>query len=311
MRKTFVGLVLVVMLVASLSGCNWFSQTSATPTPAPAPPPSPWPLAVTDRSGQQVTIAAQPGRIISMAPNLTEILFALNLGSKVVGRTSFCNHPPEAAAIPSVGDEWSPNYELIAGLKPDLVLAVGTAESKIVVESRRLGLTTVVTQSATIEEVFEDIVLVGKVAGATQAAEQLVDTLRGRYHAIKEKTRDAKDRPSVFWVIDIDLWTVGPGTFMDHLTTVAGGVNVAASEGFAYLQYSMEALLAKDPDVIIVAVPKDEYPKLQAKPGWDQLSAVKNQRVLFPDPDVVSRPGPRIVDGLELVARGLHPQLFR
>jgi iron complex transport system substrate-binding protein len=245
-----------------------------------------------------------------MAPNLTEILFALGLDQAVVGRTSFCNYPPAAASMPSVGDEWSPNFEQIVALKPDLVLAVGTAESKIVVECRKLGLTTVVTQSATIEEVLDDIELVGMVTGAQERATSLAGDLRRRYEAVRQQAAGVTVKPKVFWVIDTSLWTVGPGTFLDHLTTAAGGVNVAGSQDQPYLQYSMEALLAADPDAIIFALPRSEYEQMQALPGWNTLRAVKEGRVLFPDPDVVSRPGPRIVDGLELVARGLHPGLF-
>lgn len=304
MRRFLPYLILVIMITSLLPGCTGFIRDLAGGAGR-------WPLTVTDRTGQTVTIRARPERIVSMAPSSTEILFALGLGRRVVGRTSWCDFPAEAAAVPSVGDEWRPNWEAIAGLRPDLVLAVGTAQSAIVVEARRLGLTTVVTQSATIEQVFEDIALIGQATGAERAAEQLVAALRGRFQTIQERTRGVRERPSVFWVIDATLWTVGPGTFMDHLTTVAGGVNVAAGAGQAFLQYSMEALLAADPDVIIVAIPREEYPRLQELPGWSQLSAVRNQRVLFPLPALVSRPGPRILDGLELVARGLHPGLFR
>lgn len=304
MRKFLPFLILLVMMTSLLPGCTGFIRDVVGG-------PGSWPVTVTDRTGQTVVVRSRPERIVSLAPSSTEILFALGLGRRVVGRTSWCDFPPEAAAVASVGEEWKPNWELIAGLRPDLTLAVGTAQSAMVVEARRLGLTTVVTQSATIDQVFEDITLIGKVTGAERAAEQLVAALRGRYQTIQARTRGVSQRPSVFWVIDATLWTVGPGTFMDHLTTVAGGVNVAAGAGQSFLQYSMEALLAADPDVIIVAIPREEYPRLQALPGWEQLSAVRNQRVLFPLPALVSRPGPRILDGLELVARGLHPGLFR
>ncbi|HAI20549.1 MAG TPA: hypothetical protein DCM14_01395 [Clostridiales bacterium UBA8153] len=303
MRKFLSYLMLLSMMAFLLPGCGFLRDVVGGS--------GRWPVTVTDRTGEPVAIRTRPERILSMAPSSTEILFALGLGRRVVGRTDWCDFPAEAAAIASVGSEWRPNWELVAGLRPDLVLAVGTAQSAIVVEARRLGLTTVVTQSATLEQVFEDIMLIGRATGAEPAAEQLVAALRGRYQTIRERTRGVRERPSVFWVIDATLWTVGPGTFMDHLTTVAGGVNVAAGAGQAYLQYSMEALLAADPDVIIVAIPREEYPRLQALPGWNQLSAVRNQRVLFPLPALVSRPGPRVLDGLELMARGLHPGLFR
>lgn len=271
------------------------------------------PGTVVDDAGRSVTLERVPEKIVSMAPSNTEILFAIGVGDKVVGVTSYCTHPPEALAVEKVGDAWNPDYEKIVSLEPDLVLAVGTADSDIVRALENYGLTVFVLQASTLAQVADDIELVGKVTGAEARAAEVAGELRARMRAVGLELSDLGDaeRPSVFWVLDSLLWTVGPGSFIDDLIDLAGGYNIGRSLGLAYGQFSMESLLEADPDVIIIPVLDPATPEaLAAIDGWDTLTAVVNGRVYQIDPDAVSQPGPRVVDALEQVAALLHPDLF-
>lgn len=267
----------------------------------------------TDGAGREVTLRGVPQRLISMAPSNTEILFALGLGPQVLGITAWCNYPVEAAALEKVGDWWAPNYERIVALRPDLVFATGTADSEIVVRLEALGVPVLVVNAPTLAEVIEQVLLVGEVTGATNRAAELAEAMRRRMQEVRDRIAAAPgDPPTVFWALDDQLWTVGPGSFVHDLISLAGGRNIAEGLGTAYAQYSLESLLQADPDVIIVAIlAPDSVAGLDALPGWSNLRAVQAGRVHQVDGDLVSRPGPRIVEGLELVARLLYPEQFR
>lgn len=270
-------------------------------------------VTVVDDAGREVTLERVPERIVSMAPSNTEILFALGVGEKVVGVTSFCNYPPEVAGVEKVGDAFAPDYEKIVSLKPDLVLAVGTAESQLVKGLEGYGMKVLVLQAQTVDQVLEDIELVGKVTGTEKQARELAEDIRSRVEAVRSKTAQIgpEGRARVFWCLDSQLWTVGPGSFVNDLIAVAGGVNVAAGLGQPYGQFSMESLLEADPDVIVIPVLEPSVPADLARlDGWSRLEAVRQGRVFTIDPDLVSRPGPRIAEAIESLAALLYPDLF-
>jgi iron complex transport system substrate-binding protein len=276
-------------------------------------PAQPVERTVTDGAGRQVVLRGIPQRLISMAPANTEILFALGLGPQVVGVTTWCNYPDEAQAIEKVGDAWAANYERIVALQPDLVLAAGTADSEVVVRLEELGVPVLVVNAPTVAEVVEQVLLVGRVTGVDGRATELAGAMRDRMEQVRDRVAaPAGERPVVFWVLDDQLWTVGPGSFVHDLIELAGGRNLAEGLVAPYAQYSLEALLKADPDVIVVAtLAPGSVAALDALPGWSQLTAVKAGRVHPVDGDLVSRPGPRIGEGLELVARLLYPERFR
>ncbi len=267
-------------------------------------------VTATDDAGRVITLERAPRKIVSMAPSNTEILFALGLGSRVVGVTNFCNYPPEAASVAKVGDSYSPDYEKIVSLEPDLVLAVGTADSQVVKGLEGYGLKVFVLQTRTVSQVADDIELVGKICRAEKAAKDLADELRDRIRAVAglKAGLPATELPTVFWCLDSELWTVGPKSFVADVIAMAGGRNVGADLGTDYGQFSMESLLEVDPDVIIIPVLGASVPANLAKlAGWGTLTAVKEGRVYQVHPDVVSRPGPRIAEAVEEVAALLHP----
>ncbi len=270
-------------------------------------------ITATDDAGRQITLDHAPVKIVSMAPSNTEILYALGLGDRVVGVTTFCNYPAETAGVAKVGDSWSPDYEKIVSLEPDVVFAVGTAESELVKGLEGYGLKVVVLQAATVSQVADDVRLVAKVCGVEEAGETLASELESRIEAVSRRVTavPVEQHPTVFWCLDSDLWTVGPNSFISDVITMAGGRNIAADLGMDYGQFSMESLLQADPDVIIVPVLDQSVPaKLAQIAGWSTLSAVKNGRVYQIDPDVVSRPGPRIAEAVEQVAALVNPETF-
>ncbi|MHB0884929.1 MAG: ABC transporter substrate-binding protein [Bacillota bacterium] len=291
-----VSLAAVISLVA---GCSLFGPKTTT---------------VSDDAGRQVQLTGQPERVVSMAPSNAEILFALGLGDRVVGVTNYDNYPAETATKEKVGDAFNPNYEKITALKPDLVLAVGTAQSQIVQKLEGYKVKVMVLNAKKVRDVLADITLVGKITGTTAKAAEITGAMDKKLNDIQAKVAavPAEQRPTVFWALDNTLYTVGPGSFVDDLITLAGGRNIAADAKQDYPQFSQEELLARDPDVIVIPLLDESMkPQFKAIKGWDKLKAVKTNRVYFIDPDIVSRPGPRITAGVEEVAKMLHPDLFK
>lgn len=293
-------LVLTLLVAAILPGCRFGARK---------------PISVTDDAGRQVTLKAVPQRIISGAPSNTEILFALGLGDKVVGVDANSDYPEQAKTITKIGDGISPqttNFEQIVALKPDIFFAI-KGQEKIVAELDRLGIPAYIVDSPTIEDIIKDINAIGALTGAEKKAAEVTGDMQKRIDAVAAKVKDLPDdqRPLVFYEVwNEPLMTAGPGTFVDSLITLAGGRNVAADAKVgSWPEYSLETLIKKDPAVIITTF--GDAASVKARPGWAGIKAVKEGRILLVDPNIVVRPGPRIVSGLEQFAAAIHPELFK
>lgn len=269
-----------------------------------------------DDAGRMVTIDEVPERIISFGPSITEILFALGLGDKVVGVSDFCDYPPEAQEIPSIGNAYSPSIEKLVELEPDLVFTV--QQEQLNIELEALGISFLILNPEDIEGIFEDIELVGAVTGTGDEARELIDDMED---AIADILAVVEGAPTVkvFYIIDATdptlPWTAGPGSFIDALITMAGGENIAHEAPGEWAQFSIEEVVSADPDFIIIqtmiaGVPTITIEALEAHPIWGNMEAVTRGNVFIIDGDLVSRPGPRIVQGLEELARKIHPELF-
>ncbi|HEY8393830.1 MAG TPA: cobalamin-binding protein [Thermaerobacter sp.] len=275
-----------------------------------------YPLAITDDAGRKVTIAERPERIVSLAPSNTEILFAIGAGDRVVGVDSFSDYPAEAAKLPKVGGLTDTNFEQIVALEPDLALTVGGTEEQVK-RLEELGIPTVVIQPATLEDVLERIELVGRLVDAQEGAARVVRDMRDRIEAVRAKIAGIPDdrRVRVFYEVWHDpLMTAGPGGFIHDVITAAGGINIAADAGNPWPQISLETVVAKDPQVIIVPRSlESSYQELKAgkRKGWEGITAVRDGRIYAIDDNIISRPGPRLVDGLEQIARWLYPDRFQ
>jgi iron complex transport system substrate-binding protein len=313
--KTYRSLILwglLALLIIALVGC---AGTQAPEASEPAGAEVPESVSVVDDAGRTVEIVSNPQRLISLAPSNTEILFALGLGDKVVGVTDFCNYPEEAKSIEQIGSYFDPSIEKIFSLSPDLVLAI-TGLPEVIAKLEELGIPALILDPSDLEGVLANIQLVGKATGAEKEAEALVSEMRGRIAVVTEKASEVKERPRVFCEIDATdpskPWASGPGSFMDAMIRLSGGTNVAADAESPWPQLSAEEIIAKDPGIVILADSKYGVTaeSVKERHGWEVITAVKEGAIYDIDDDLISRPGPRIVDGLEAVARIIHPELF-
>jgi iron complex transport system substrate-binding protein len=277
-------------------------------------------MTITDVAGRKVTVNGVPQRIVSLAPSDTEILFALGVGSNVLAVDDFSDYPAEAKSLPKIGgtgDKY--NFEQIVALKPDIIFAAGITSPDTLKKLQDLKLTFVVlgVEKTTFDSVLTDISLAGQITGRADQAKQLTDSMKQKVDAIKAKVATAKTKPRVYWELDATdptkPFTVGPGTFVNDIITMAGGVNVFANASSPYPQVSAEQVVAANPEVIIL--PDAAYgitvDSVLARPGWQKIDAVKNKHVYPIDDSLVSRPGPRVVDGIEAAAKLIHPELFK
>jgi len=277
-----------------------------------------FPLRIVDGLGREVNISKPPETIVSLAPSNTEILFALGLVDKLVAVSQYCNYPPEVQNKPKVGGFSTINIEKVVRLEPDLVLATGGVQKKVVRDLERLGLTVISLDAKRIGDVLENILLVGKVTGRVESAKRLRSNLEERIRTVANKTGDLPDtqRPRVFYEVQYDpLMTAGPGTFIDDLIHLAGGANIASDSAIKYPVYNLEILIERNPEVIIVSFSHGSIMAsvegVKNRKRWQITDAVKNNRVYGIHADLVSRPGPRIADGLEEIAKYIHPELFK
>lgn len=264
--------------------------------------------AFTDGAGRTVTLKGTPKRIVSIDPAHTETLFALGLADKVVGVDDYSYRPVEAQQKEKVGDAFNLNLEKLVSLKPDLVVLAGSKDNppSQLKEMDRLGIPAYVSAPGTVKEVLSDIESLAKIVGAEKQGKDLVAKMQKDLDAVAQSApKDSSARPTAFIVVDASLWTVGPSSFLSDVVYAAGGQNVMQGVKEQYLQVSMETLLARDPDVVLVAIPRDQAAQLTSAPGWADLRAVKSQRVYYVNPDLVSRPGPAVVDGIKEVAAAL------
>jgi cobalamin transport system substrate-binding protein len=252
-------------------------------------------------------------RIVSLAPSITEILYALGLENQIVGVTQHCNYPADALTKPKVGSYVDLNVEKILTLKPDLVIATADGNEKDSVERLvKFGIRVLVTNPKNLPEVFETIQTIGRVTSREQQALAIIAALHKRAdHIIQACAR--LSQPKVFLQINEQpLMTVGRDTFHNNLITLANGMNISGGEVIKYPKFSLEQVLKAKPDVILITS-MERGAAGENKKGrwkqWGQIPAVKNGRIQLLDSDLLDRPSPRLVDGLEALAQAIHPEL--
>lgn len=314
MTRRFVSLLAILAFLLAACGSP-VTAPSASPTLRAAATASAvaFPATLTDFQGRSVTLAKRPERLISIGPSITEFLYALGAGPRVVGDDDFSDAPAAAKAVEHVGGV-KINFEKVVSLKPDLVLSVkfsdGTIEKLV-----SAGLTVLVVDPQTAGDVARTAILLGKAVGAD--GEAMAQDIQKRVDAVRATTAKAASQPRVYHEIDASdptkIFTVGPGSYIADLIEIAGGVNIAAKAATAYPQLSAEEILRADPEVIVLAAgdysAKPE--QVAARPGWSVLTAVKANRIGTIDPNLVNRPGPRIGEAAEAYARIVHPELYR
>jgi len=269
-------------------------------------PPEP-PEYVFDDLGRLVAINGTPQRIVSLAPSNTEILFALGLGNKVVGVTDWCDYPPEALDKEKVGGYVTSDIEKIVALNPDLILAAHGLPLEVIDTLEGLGLTVFGIKTTDLDDLLNDIRRVGEITDKEVEALALTSEMESRIKAVTDATSELEERPKVFYIVSHDpLWTVGSGTFIQELIEKGGGLNIC-QDITGYTTISIEEVVARNPEIITAS----EWSYDWAKNATELLGTNASQegRIYTVDDDLVQRPGPRIVDGLEWFAYFIHPEI--
>ena len=283
-----------------------------TATPEPTAPPA-FPVTITDDEGTAVTIATEPQKIVSLTPATTETLFALGVGSRVVGKVEdLAKYPPEADSLPIVATFSGVDVEQILELGADLVVSGGSGltQGDAVEQLRRANVPVVVSYPTTIDEAIEGFRTIGQAVGAADAGNQLADDTKARLDELAEKAAGAATKPRVFYEIDVTngIFTPPADSIYGEMFTLAGADPISGNASYAI---SLEDLVAADPEVILLGdaaygVAAEDVAK---RSGWADMTAVKDNAIFPIDDIVVTRPGPRLVDGLEALVAAIHPEL--
>ncbi|MGI8670435.1 MAG: ABC transporter substrate-binding protein [Aridibacter sp.] len=262
---------------------------------------------ITDDLGKKIDLPNEITRAVSLAPNLTEIIFAVGAGDKLVGVTSFCNYPQEATKIQKVGDTLKPNIENIIALKPDIVFVSTASQLESFTDTlEKQGIDVFITNPNSLEDIYKSIEKIGEVFGNTERAIKLVGDLKTRVAEVESKTENA-EKIKTFVQIDKSLYTIGKESFLTDLIEKAGGVSVTKDVETSYPKISKEKAFALNPDAIILSDSPDNN---EPNEVFANSNAVKNDKVFKINADILSRPSPRIVDALEQIAKSLHPEKF-
>ncbi|MHB1325180.1 MAG: ABC transporter substrate-binding protein [Thermoleophilia bacterium] len=293
-----------------ISGCSTEANLQSQPHETG------YPLNVTDDAGRTVAIEKNPERLVSLAPSNTEIVFALGLEERLVGDTEFCNYPAAAAQKDKVGGTTGKTISLekIVSLKPDLVLASNLSGKDLISQLEAQQIPVIVLYPKSLDQIMENIKKVGSLSGRASEADELVGALKQQMEQVEARAEATSHRPRVLFEIDATdpsrVFTAGPGSFANEMISAAGGSNIAATATGPWPTLSLEEIVAADPEVVISTHPGGALSpeEVADRPGWAGISAVKNRAIYTVDNDMVSRPGPRIVEGLAAIANILHPE---
>jgi iron complex transport system substrate-binding protein len=306
MKKQIIQISILLTIVSLvISGCNSGNGANGKKT-----------VELVDGLGRTVSLSPVPQKIISLAPSNTEILFAIGAGQQVIGRDEFSDFPVEVKDIASVGGSMGKySLEQISALHPDLILAAEINTQEQVKSFEDLGLAVYyLSNPKDLEGLYQNIQIVGQLTGKVKESGELVASLQKRVKAVTDLRKSETAPVKVFYEMDgsepSKPWTAGKGSYVDVLLTLAGGANVANDAGEGWIQYSQEALIVANPDVILLGdaaygVTKES---VTSRAGWGTLSAVMNNRIYTFDDNLVSRPGPRLIDALEQLSKLLINQ---
>lgn len=298
MKKHMLLMVILILIFSLSLGCA--DSTSETKTGT----------TVIDSIGREVVIEKTPEKIISISPAITEILFAIGLDQEIIGVSDYCDYPEAALAKDKIGGFKDPNVEVILSMDPDLVFASAGVQEELITTMEELNLPVVVLESATIEQVLSNIALAGEITGKNETAKEIVDDMRQKMDEIINKVKD-QPKPKVFFEVwDDPLMSAGSTSFIHNLIETAGGTNVAGITEDEFFTFSMEKLLENDPDIYIINAHSHTPEDIKTRTGYEVLSAVKNDQVFTVDDSLISRAGPRVIQGLEQLAKIIHPEIF-
>lgn len=309
MFKKLLSLVLIIGLMGFvMAGCagetgnNGDEDNSKT---------TQFPLTLTDSYDQEVTFEAKPERIITVAPSITEIIFALGQEEFLVGRTDFCDYPNAVENIDTIGSLREPNLEKIIELEPEVVIASTHFTEEAFEALSNVGIKVIILNpNDSFEGVYEVISTLGKILDVTEVAENLVTEMKETVEDVIARVKD-QEQPRVYYVVgygEFGDWTAGGGTFINEMIEMANGINVASDvDGWSY---SLEKLVEHDPDMLIVSDKYNVKEDIAVTNGYDELTAVKEGKIFEIDNNLLDRQGPRLAQGFKELAKILHPDAF-
>ncbi|BCN28788.1 ABC transporter substrate-binding protein [Anaeromicropila herbilytica] len=311
--KKLILVLCMATLALGLVACakdNKENKVSQTAKPTNSPEVTKYPVTVKDSDGKEVTLDKEPTKVVSMAPNITELIYKLGVESKLVGRTDYCDYPEEVKNVESVGTLTEPNIEKITSLQPDIVIASTHFSEETEKQLADLGIKVVVLyEEHDIEGVYTMIQTLGTMFNVNDKATNLVSDMKTSIDETKKAVKGL-ETPSVYYVVgfgEYGDYTAGGDTFIGQLITLAGGKNIAADvKGWSY---SLESLMEADPDIIIV--PNDMKDSFMKATNYKDLTAVKNNRVYGIDKNILERQGYRNAEGLATIAKIFHPEAFK
>ncbi len=264
---------------------------------------------ISDDLGRSVHLPEKVERAVSLAPNLTEIVFAVGAGNNLIGVTTFCNYPMEAQKIQKVGDTQTPNIENIIALKPQIVLVSTASQMKNFSKTlEQQGITVFVTNPNSLDDIYKTVYQIGEIFGRGEKAREIVDELKRRVAQVEARTASAADTKVFLQISKEPLFTVGKDSFITDLISRARGASVTADIETAYPKISKETALALNPEAIILSDSEDNR---EPNDVFKNSPAVRNGKVFKINAELISRPAPRIVDALEQMAKALHPESFQ
>ena len=322
LNKKF-GIVPIILLLcfSILAGCgnDGTKETKEPATKQEQAGDSAFPVTFTDDSGKEVTIDEKPEKIISVLPSTTETLFALGAGDRVVGVSDYETYPEEAKAIQKVGS-LELNTEIILSLLPDIIFVQDTHADnykQVLTQFEEAGITPIVigSESATFEEAYKGIQLIGKATGTSGKAEEIITGMEEKMEEIKEKAKAITVKKKVLVEIQPEptIFAAGGNTFLDEMLAIIGAENAAGAEE-GWPEYTEEEAVALNPDVIIATYGdyiENPVSLVLARKGWQEVEAIKTKQVYEVDSDTVTRPGPRLTDGVEELAKAIYPEIYQ
>jgi iron complex transport system substrate-binding protein len=269
-----------------------------------------YPYTVKDTNGSTVVIEKEPKKIVSVAPNITELVFALGKGSQLIGKTQYCDYPKEAASIQSIGSLTDPNIEKIIELQPDVVIASTHFKPDVAKKLQDLGIKVVVLYNAKeFNGVYDVITTLGEILNTQSQAKILVTSMQEKIATIEAKVKHSQ-KPKTYYVVGFGKsgdYTATGDTFIHQMLQLAGAENIAKDA--TSWKYSLEKIVENNPECIIVPTKMKE--EFMVTEGYKDLSAVKNNKVYSIDENILNRQGPRLADGVYEMAKILHPDLFK
>jgi len=315
-KYILVGIIIAAIIISAVGLYMFYPQSTGDS--------SEYVVTVVDDSGVEIGLETYPQTLISLAPSITEIIYAIDAGDLVIGVTDFDNYPYNFSAwiqsgnMTSVGSFNDPNLEVIASLDPDLILATGGVLGETITILRDLDYPVVVLDPTTLNGVIDNIELAGILTNKNAEATALIDDINTRIVAIEETVATADSIPTVYyevWYDPTSLWVAGSQAWQNELIEIAGGENLFGDQNLEYFLSSAEAVIERNPDTMIV--PEEHgvnfwgsFEAIKERPGWETISALQNDRIYDIDSDLIARAGPRIAEAIETLAAVFHPELF-